>query len=154
MQFVTLILSLHNMPTSMWDENNYMHFLQPCPTPFIDKSTLCSTKMKFAPQLMLSLLTQCKQIYFIDLAQLKVLVAPLQLKPKKGAMLIDTPLINSSFHHSRYLGAYINMMCFYKIVSMLFGASKGQRVVLFLSWLLFFVKIYHLCYKECKHSPS
>ncbi len=55
-------------------------------------------------------------------------------------MVIDTPLINSSFQHLRYLGVYKNMTCFYILVLMLLRASKGQRVVLFLSWLLFFVK--------------
>jgi hypothetical protein len=32
----------------MWDDNNYMRFFHPCSIPFIDKSTLCSPKMKFA----------------------------------------------------------------------------------------------------------
>jgi hypothetical protein len=34
---------------SMRDENNYMHFLQPCSIPFVDELTLCSPKMEFAP---------------------------------------------------------------------------------------------------------
>jgi hypothetical protein len=43
MQFATLLLA----PT--WDENNYMHFFQLCSIPLIDKSTLYSLEMKFAP---------------------------------------------------------------------------------------------------------
>jgi len=34
---------------SMWDENNYMHFLQLHSIPPIDKLTLCSLKIEFAP---------------------------------------------------------------------------------------------------------
>ncbi len=34
---------------SMWDENRYMHFLQLYSIPPIDKLTLCSLKMEFAP---------------------------------------------------------------------------------------------------------
>ncbi len=49
MQFVTPLSQLHEMLTSTWDENNYMHSLQPWSTPFIDESTLCSPKMTFAP---------------------------------------------------------------------------------------------------------
>ncbi len=58
MQFTTPLLPLCGMLVSMWGENNYMCFLQTCSTPFVDKSTLCSPKMAFAPQLTLSLLTQ------------------------------------------------------------------------------------------------
>jgi hypothetical protein len=36
------------------------------------------------------------QIYFLDLAQLKDLLPPMQLKPKKKATTTDTPPINSS----------------------------------------------------------
>jgi hypothetical protein len=32
MQFVTLLLPLHEILASMWDENNYTHFLQPFST--------------------------------------------------------------------------------------------------------------------------
>jgi hypothetical protein len=32
-----------------WDENNYMCFLQPHSIPLVDKSTLCLSKMAFAP---------------------------------------------------------------------------------------------------------
>ncbi len=45
MQFATCLSPLHKMLTSTWDENNYMHFLQPHSHPFINKSTL---KMAFA----------------------------------------------------------------------------------------------------------
>jgi hypothetical protein len=49
MQFATPLLQLHEMLVSTWDENNYMHFLQPHSTPFINESTLCLPKMTFAP---------------------------------------------------------------------------------------------------------
>jgi hypothetical protein len=45
---------------------------------------------------MLSLLVQHKWIYFVDLAQLEDLLLLKQLKPKKGAIVTDTPL-NISF---------------------------------------------------------
>jgi hypothetical protein len=35
-------------------------------------------------------------IYFLDLAEFKDLLCPMQFKPRKGAVTIDTPLINSS----------------------------------------------------------
>jgi hypothetical protein len=125
MQFATPLLQLHEMLVSMWDENNYMHFLQPHSTPLVDKSTLCLLKMAFAPSLTLSLPTphstplvdestlclpkmafalsltlslptQHKRIYFLDLVQLKDLLLPMQVKPRKGAIATNTPLINSS----------------------------------------------------------
>jgi len=40
---------LRKMLTSAWDNNNYMHFFQSHPTPFIDELTLCLAKMAFAP---------------------------------------------------------------------------------------------------------
>jgi hypothetical protein len=49
MQFVTPLPSLCKMLVSTWDENNYMRFLEPHSTPFVDKSTLCLPKMTFAP---------------------------------------------------------------------------------------------------------
>jgi hypothetical protein len=49
MQFVKLLLALGEMLVSIWDENNYMRFLQPHSTPLIDKMTLCLLKMAFAP---------------------------------------------------------------------------------------------------------
>jgi hypothetical protein len=49
MQFVTLLLPLCKMLASTWNENNYMHLFQLCSIPLIDKSTLCSLKMEFAP---------------------------------------------------------------------------------------------------------
>jgi hypothetical protein len=48
------LLSLHEMLAFTWGENNYMRFLQLCSTLFINKSTLCSPKMKFALKLKLS----------------------------------------------------------------------------------------------------
>jgi hypothetical protein len=94
---ITRDVSFHMMLVSMWDENNYMHFLQPHSTPFVDESTLCSPKMTFAPWPMLSLPTHHKWIYFPNLAQLKDLLHYIQIKPRKGANVTDTPLINSSF---------------------------------------------------------
>jgi hypothetical protein len=41
MQFVTPLLPLREILASMWDENNYMRFLQPLSTLLIDKLTLC-----------------------------------------------------------------------------------------------------------------
>jgi hypothetical protein len=49
MQFVTPLLPLHKMLVSMWDKNNFMHFLQPHSSPFVDESTLCLPKMAFTP---------------------------------------------------------------------------------------------------------
>jgi len=48
MQFVTPLSPLCEMLASTWDENNYMCFLQPHSTPFIDKLTSCLPKMVFA----------------------------------------------------------------------------------------------------------
>jgi len=48
MQFVTLLLPLCEMLVSTWDENNYMHFLQPHSNSLIDKLILCSLKLTFA----------------------------------------------------------------------------------------------------------
>jgi hypothetical protein len=83
MQFATPLLPLPKMLAFTWDENNYVCFLQPCSIPFVDESTLCSPKIAFAPWLVLSLLTQCKRIYFLDLVQLKDLMLLMWLKPKK-----------------------------------------------------------------------
>ncbi len=58
MQFVTYLLPLCEMRVFTWDENNYMCFPQSRSTSIVDKSKLCSLKMEFTPQLMLSLLTQ------------------------------------------------------------------------------------------------
>jgi hypothetical protein len=44
MQFVTPLLSLHEMLAFTWDKNNYMHFFQSCSTPFVNESTWCSPK--------------------------------------------------------------------------------------------------------------
>jgi hypothetical protein len=49
MQFVMPLSTLHKMLVSTWDENNYMHFLQPHSTPLIDGLTLCLPKITFAP---------------------------------------------------------------------------------------------------------
>jgi hypothetical protein len=48
MQFVTPLPPLREMLVLTWDENNYMCFLQPHSTPFIDELTLCLPKMAFA----------------------------------------------------------------------------------------------------------
>ncbi len=155
MQFVTVLLPLDEMLVSTWDENNYMRFLQPHSTPFVNGLILCSPKMTFTPQLTLSLSTQCKHIYFLNLAQLKNQVPPMWLEPKKGAIVTNTPFTNSSHQQLRYLDVYTNKpVCFYMIVPMPFGASKGQRALIFLSWLLFFVKKSQSHYKGCKHLPS
>ncbi len=53
----------------IWDENNYMQFLQPCSTFLVHKSTLCSPKMEFTLYLTLSLVTRHVWIYFPDLAK-------------------------------------------------------------------------------------
>jgi hypothetical protein len=74
MQFATPLSPLHEMLVSMWDENNYMHFLQPHLIFFVDESTLCSPKMIFTPWPMLSLPTHREHIYFLDLAQFKDLL--------------------------------------------------------------------------------
>jgi hypothetical protein len=74
MQFVTPLLPLHEMLVSTWDENNYMHFLQPHSTPLVDELTLCLPKMTFTPLPTLSLPIQHKWIYFPDLVQFKDLL--------------------------------------------------------------------------------
>jgi hypothetical protein len=48
MQFITALLPLCEMLASMWDENNYMCFLQLRLILLVDNSTLCSPKMTFA----------------------------------------------------------------------------------------------------------
>ncbi len=40
---------LPKMLVSMWDKNNYMHFLQSHSSPFVNELTLCLPKMAFAP---------------------------------------------------------------------------------------------------------
>jgi hypothetical protein len=56
-------------------------------------------------------------IYFLDLAQLKDLLLLMLLKPKKGATMINTPIINSSLWQLRFLDASTNkLMCFYTTV--------------------------------------
>jgi hypothetical protein len=52
---------------------------------------------------MLSLLIQHEWIYFVDLVQFEDLLLPKQLKPKKGAITTNTPLIISSFLQLRCL---------------------------------------------------
>jgi hypothetical protein len=72
---------------------------------------------------MLSLPTQHKQIYFLDVMQLKDSLPLMQFKPKKGAIATNNPLINSSHQQLMYLDVYITkLMCFYIIVLMPFGA--------------------------------
>jgi hypothetical protein len=88
MQFMTLLLALHKILVSMWDENNYTHSLQP-------HSTLVKDGIFTLPTL--SLQTQHERIFFIDHAQLKDLLPPKELKPNKGGIAINTPLIISSF---------------------------------------------------------
>jgi hypothetical protein len=62
-------------------------------------------------------------IYFLDLAQLKDLLPPMQIKSKKGATKMNTSLTNFSLQQLKYLDAYTNMpMCSYTSVPMLFGA--------------------------------
>jgi hypothetical protein len=97
MQFTTPLSPLHKMLVSMWNKNNYMCFLQPHSTLRVDKSTLCLLKMTFTSYSTLSLPTQCEWIYFFDLAHFKDLSPPMQIKSKKKAIVIDIPLINSSF---------------------------------------------------------
>ncbi len=49
MWFATFLSPLCEMLIFTWDEKNYMHFLQPDSTPFINESMLCSPKMAFTP---------------------------------------------------------------------------------------------------------
>ncbi len=79
-----------------WDENNYMHFFQSHLIFLVKKLTMCLPKLIFTPYPTLSLSTQHKQIYFLDLAQLKDLLHQMQLKPKKRTIIIDTSIINIS----------------------------------------------------------
>ncbi len=44
----TFLLSLGEMSASLWDKNNYICFLQPHSTPFINELTLCLPKITFA----------------------------------------------------------------------------------------------------------
>jgi hypothetical protein len=60
---------------------------------------------------------------------------------KEKSYMTNTPLIDSSLSQLRYLDVYINKpICFYTIMPMPFGASKGQKALIFLSWLFFSVK--------------
>jgi len=98
---------------------------------------------------MLPLSTQYEWIYFPNLAQFKELLPSLQLKLKKGVIMINTPLINSSLRQLRYLDVYTNkLMCSYMIVPMTFGASKDLKALLFLSWLLFSSKKFNYIAKN------
>jgi len=49
MEFTIPLPPLHETLTSMRDKNNYMFFLQPHSTHFVNKSTLCFPKMAFTP---------------------------------------------------------------------------------------------------------
>jgi hypothetical protein len=49
MQFMTPLLPSREMLTFTWNKNNYMHFLEPHSTFLVNKLTLCSPKMAFAP---------------------------------------------------------------------------------------------------------
>jgi hypothetical protein len=82
------------------------------------------------------------------------LLHQMQLKPRKGAITTDTPLINSSPQQLRYLVVYTNMpMCFYTTMLMPFGAWRGQKALIFLPSSFFFVKKFQSHYKGCKRLP-
>jgi hypothetical protein len=79
---------------------------------------------------MLSLSTQCKWIYFPDLAQLKDLLHATQAK--------EMNYCNWHFVNQFLLlavdifGCFLNMsMCFYMTVPMPFGTWRGQKVFIF-----------------------
>ncbi len=150
----TPLSPLHKMLIVTWDENNYMHFLQPHSTLLVNESTLCLLKMAFTPQPTLSLLTQHEWIHLPNLAQFKDLLPPMQLKPRRRVITIDTPLINAAPQQLKYLVAYTNMpMCFYTTMPMPFGVRRGQKAFIFLPWSLFFIKKFRSYYKGCKHLP-
>jgi hypothetical protein len=77
-------------------KNNYMRFLQTRSILLVNESTLCSPKMAFTPESMLSLLTQHKWIYFFNLVPPKDLLLPMRLKPNNRVIVTNTMLINSS----------------------------------------------------------
>jgi len=58
---------------------------------------------------MLSLLIQHKHIYFVDLAQLEDLLPLKQLKPKKGTITTNIPLIISSIEVFSCLDKQVNV---------------------------------------------
>jgi hypothetical protein len=98
---------------------------------------------------MLPLSTQCEWIYFPNLAQFKELLPSLQLKPKKGVITINTPLINSSLQQLKYLDVYTKRLMFsYMIVPMPFGASKDLKALPFWTWLLFSSKNFNYIVKN------
>jgi hypothetical protein len=80
MQLATPLLPSHEMLTSTWDENIYIHFFFICSTPFVDESTLCSPKMTLVN---IVIIEPTRVDLFFDFVQLKDLVPLMQLKPKE-----------------------------------------------------------------------
>jgi hypothetical protein len=79
----------------------------------------------------------------------------MQLKPKKRTIAIPHP--NNQFFPStiEVFGClHSKQMCFYTIVPMSFGASKGQMGPPIYVLILFFIKKIQLHCKGCKHHLS
>jgi len=65
-------------------------------------------------------------IYLLDLAKLKDLLPLMWLKPKKGTIVVNTPLINFSFRKLKYMDIYTNRLtCFHTIVPMCHDPNLG-----------------------------
>jgi len=90
---------------------HYMRFFQVYSTPLIDESTLCSRKMKFALKWCCHYRPNPCKKKIHDLVQFKDLLSLMQLKPKKRAIVTNTPLIYSSFQQLKYLDVYIVGEC-------------------------------------------
>jgi hypothetical protein len=104
---------------------------------------------------MLSLLMQRMHIYFLDFAQLKDLLLLMVLKPKKGATMINTPLINSSLWQLRFLDASTNkLMSFYTTVNTNWSFRRLEGPPLSILVTFLHKKKFQLHYKRCKHTPS
>jgi hypothetical protein len=105
---------------------------------------------------MLSLLTQFVRIYFPDFEQLKNMLSPMKLKPKKKSYHKQHPI-------DQFLLLVIQVFgCLHKQVNVFlhncanaiwsFKGTKGPPLFIYLGF--FVVKKFQLHYKGCKHSPS
>ncbi len=101
---VTLLLPLHEMSNSMWDNNNYTH------KSFNHVPLFSSTNWHCAHQRWNLFPSQCcycqsntSGFTSFMFAQPKYLLPPKQLKPKKKVIATNTPLIISSLSRLKCL---------------------------------------------------
>jgi hypothetical protein len=146
------------MLASMWEENNYMHFLQSCSTPFVKSSWQCAHQRW---HLHFNQHCHCppnaSRFTSLILCDSRI-CNPWHISSQRKELSQLTPhWSNPPFNNWQltYLGVYTNkLICFYKIVAMPFGAWKGQRALIFLFWLLCFVTKFQSHCKGCKPFPS